>query len=80
MTAGREFHPALRNCWGKGTKNLYMLLKFVWEFVRKFVWDTFTGFSEHPAQREAIDAREAMDGKSLPGVNRLTPRRMKKQL
>ena len=50
-----------------------MLLKFVWEFVRKFVWDTFTGFSEHPAQREAIDAREAMDRKSLPRINGFPP-------
>ena len=50
-----------------------MLLKFVWEFVRKFVWDTFTGFSGHPAQREAIDARKAMDGKSLPRINGFPP-------
>ena len=43
------------------------------EFVRKFVRDTFMGLSEHPARREAVDAREAMDGKSLPRINSFPP-------
>ena len=41
------------------------------EFVRKFVRDTFMGLSEHPARREAVDAREAMDREKPPVRQRL---------
>lgn len=41
------------------------------EFVRKFGCDTFMGLSEHPTRREAVDAREAMDGEKPPSHQRL---------